>query len=150
MGKLRVAFDPVSNWDIKFYRDFIKEMVSDSSEIDLYLVTTSTDTNFIDNVTEESGIDPSKVYRESDNTAVVARLTTLRCLIFMSYDMPLVNDVNENYPLTVHGINNIDGCVAIIANNLLDRNKSQPLYMTHFQFWVKYITKSLTSEQEKC
>lgn len=150
MAKLKIAFDPVYNWDTKFFRDFVKEMVLDTDELDIYLVTTSTDTGFINNVTTEAGMDSSKVHMETSNTNVVTQLQTLGVMIYLTHDYPLVNDVNDNIPLTVHNVGNISGCQAIITNDLLDRYKSQPLYMTHFQFWVKYITKNLTSGQESC
>lgn len=151
MEKLKIAFDPVYNWDIKFFRDFIKEMILESDELDIYLVTTSTDTAFISKVTTESGIDSTKVFQEADNTLAVTRLQTIGAMIYLSYDYPLVTDVNENIPLTVQSAGNITGCQAIISNGLLDRNKSQPLYITHFQFWLNYINKSLNSgKKEGC
>lgn len=137
---MKVAFDPVDVWDQVLLREFIKALVYDSDNYDVYIVTASTDNAFITNVAEECNIDVANVNQVSNNTAIVARLNTLKILIHFSEDNVLVNLVNAIIPIQLTS-NNVTGCHALVLNNIIDSFKSQMKYITFFHFWVDQINR---------
>ncbi len=149
-NKLRVAFDPTTTWDYLGFRDLIKDMVGDSSEIEVYIITTNTDTDYIDDVAlEAGGIESNRIFQVADNQTVITTLANNQILLYLTAENELVVDVNAAIPLELV-LNDITGCQAILVNNILDANKLQPKYVTMLQFWIKQIEKYSTSGQEKC
>lgn len=140
LNKLKIAFDPVIAWDYQLFRDFIIDLISKTDQFEVYLVTISTDTDFINYVIDESGIDSGNVHQVANNSAVVARLTTLKALIFFAEDNVLVNFVNSTIPIQLN-TNNVTGCQALVLNNIMDPYKVQMKYITYFQFWWTQIDK---------
>lgn len=138
--KIRVAFDPTDVWDQMFFREFIKALIYDEDNYEVYLVTTNTDSVFVSNVEEESGINTLNVNQVSNNSAVVARLNTLGALIYLCEDNVLVNLINNTLPIQLTA-NNVTGCQSLILNNIIDEYLAQQKYITKFHFWVDQINK---------
>ncbi len=137
--KIKVGFNPTDVWDKDFFREFIKTLVYDEN-YEVYLVTSDTDVTFITNVMTEVNMDSANVHQVSNSTAVVARLNTLKTLIYLTEDNVLVNLVNNIIPIQLNA-NNVTGCHALILNNIIDTFKSQQKYITFFHFWVDQINK---------
>lgn len=140
-NKLRIAFDPTTTWDYQVFRNLIKDMVLDTTEVEVYIITTNTDTDFIDDVAlEAGGIESSNIFQVADNDTVVTTLANNQILIYLTAENELVIDVNDSIPLELE-INNITGCQAILVNGIIDANKLQPKYVTMLQFWISQIEK---------
>lgn len=138
--KIKVGFDPTKMWDNYFFREFIKSLVADVENYDVYLITSNPDTDFVNNVTTESGININNVNQVSNNSAVVTRLNTLKVLIYLAQDNELVIYVNNTIPIQLIK-NNVSGCEALVMNNILDPYKVQQKFVTQFYFWRDQIIK---------
>lgn len=143
--KLRIAFDPTETWNYLDFRQLIRNMNLNNmdldNQIDVYLVTTNTDTEYINDVTTESGTDATRVFQESGNAAVVARLQAENINIYLTGSQPLVDLVNLTNPLTLVENQPVSGCQAITVISILDTYKLQNKYVTYLQFWIKQILK---------
>ncbi len=140
MGKLKIAFNPSEVWHNDLFREFIKTLVYDVDNYEVFLITTDTDSQFITNVYTEANIDVANVSQLTTNISVVARLNTLGVLIYFAEDNILVNLVNNTLPLQLTN-NNVTGCQALVLNNIMDTYMSQMKYITLFDFWQKQIEK---------
>lgn len=138
--RIKISFDPVDVWDEMMFREFIKALVYDTDNYEVFLVTSSTDNTFITNVLTEIDMDVANSNQVSNNTAIVARINTLKSLIHFSADNVLVNLVNSTLPIQLTS-NNVTGCQALILNNIVDTFRSQQKYITFFHFWVDQINK---------
>ncbi len=142
--KLRIAFDPTDMWNHDDFRELIRNFAYGNSEstnqVDLYLITTNTDTDFITNVVTESGMDSTKAFQVSGNAAVVSKLQAENVNIYLTTNEQLISLVNLTNPLTLV-TNNTTGCQAIIMNNIFDTYKLQQKYVTMLQFWIAQILK---------
>lgn len=142
--KLRIAFDPTNIWDYEDFRLLIRDMTlndtADNNQIEVYLLTTNTDTVFVNNVTTESGVETSNVFQFTSNTALTAKLVSDNINILLTGDQELVDYVNINDPISLIE-NNVTGCQAITVIALLDTYKLQNKYVTQLQFWINQILK---------
>ncbi len=138
--KIKLAFDPTISWDNFYFREFIKALIYDEENYEVFLVTTNPDSDFISAVELESGISSDNVSILTTNSSVAARLTTLKCLIYLAEDNVLVNFINTTIPIQLN-TNNVVGCQALVMNNIVDPYKVQQMFITKFQFWVEQINK---------
>lgn len=140
LDKIRIGFDPTNSWDKNLFREFIKELVLDKETYEVFLVTTNPDVTFINNVINESGMDPAKAFQVPNDTAVVASLNTNAVLMYFSQNNPLVDFVNSTIPLQLikYGV---VGCQALVLNNIVDPYKVQQKYLTYFKWWQDQILK---------
>ena len=145
MIKLRIAFDPTDTWNHVDFRQLIRNMNLNNMDLDnqieVYLVTTNIDTEYIDDVTLESGTDATRVFQVNGNAAVVTTLQAENINIYLTGSQPLVDLVNLTNPLQLVENQPISGCQAITVIALLDTFKLQNKYITHLQFWINQILK---------
>ena len=143
--KLRIAFDPTDTWNHVDFRQLIRNMNLNNMDLDnqieVYLVTTNIDVDYVDDVRLESGTDPARVFQEVTNAAVVTRLQAENINIYLTASQPLVDLVNSTNPLTLVANQPLSGCQAITVIALLDTFKLQNKYITHLQFWINQILK---------
>tara|TARA_R110000868_G_scaffold186631_4_gene429084 strand:- start:67 stop:501 length:435 start_codon:yes stop_codon:yes gene_type:complete len=135
---IKIGIDPTNIWDNNFFREYVKTLVYDVDNYDVYIVTTNSDVNFLSNVQIESNVSIANINQVSNNSAVVARLNTLGVLIYLSEDNVLVNLINNTLPIQLNS-NNVLGCQALVLNNILDIYLSQPKWITKVDFWQKQI-----------
>lgn len=135
---IKIGIDPTNIWDNNFFREYVKTLVYDVDNYDVYIVTTNSDVNFLSNVQIESNVSIANINQVSNNSAVVARLNTLGVLIYLSEDNVLVNLINNTLPIQLNS-NNVLGCQALVLNNILDIYLSQPKWVTKIDFWQKQI-----------
>jgi hypothetical protein len=114
--------------------------MSKDPETKLYLITTNTDTEFIDDVIREGNIDSANYYLVADNSTLIDQLTNLKVLLFMSDDISLNTEVDTAIPITLEK-NNVTGCQSILSNTIIDVNKLQFKYLTKLRFWTDQIKK---------
>lgn len=148
MSKLKLGFDIDGDysWNNQMYRSLIKDMLNNSDQIDLYLITKNTDITYVTSIQTELGMDSNKVFQVTDNDAVEALLTSNNINIYLSTDPVLCRQINLNIPFIDNdGI--ISGCEAIIVSSIMDTYKSQPKYITMLQFWIGQFNKTQTSEK---
>lgn len=137
--KLKIGFD-IDSWDKRDYRILIEDFSRDSSEIDLYLLTTSTDSDLINEISTLFNIATDHVISCTDNDALVIALDTNKILLYLTAQQDLVRLINLEIPL-ITSSNNVTGCEAILVNTIPDTNKLQPKYVTYLQFWINQISK---------
>ena len=137
MNKIKLAFDPTNIWNNVFFSEFIKTLIADTDNYDVYLITTNTD---VANVVLESNIDSANVVQLPNNTAIGARLTSLKVNIYLTEDNVLCNYINSVITIQLNS-NNVVGCQSLVLNNIMDLYLSQPKYITLFDFWCKQILK---------
>jgi hypothetical protein len=149
MGKLIISFSPGDDaWVNKAFRDLMKDVSLDTDEIKLYIITTDTDTVFVNQVAGYFDLDTSlDVFQVANQAAALVKIQSLGVMIHMDADVVLCNYVNDTDPIVLE--TPIDGCQAIVVSNLLDRYKLQPLYVTHLQFWMDKISKFIPGGEEK-
>lgn len=142
INRLKVGFDPTSAWDYEVFRDLVKDMVLDTTEIEVYIVTTNTDTDYVDDVAlEAGGIESSHIFQVADNDTIVTTLANNQILLYLTAENELVTTINDATPLDLE-INNITGCQAIlVSNTIIDTYRVQPKYITMLQFWISQIEK---------
>ncbi len=138
--KIKFSFDPTEAWNNLFFREFIQAFVLDTENYEVYLVTTNQDGTFINDVVTELGMDVNNVFQLTTNSAVVARLTTLKSLIYLAADNVVCNLVNNTIPIQLNP-NNVVGCQALVLNNIVDPYRAQQKFITYFHFWVDQINK---------
>lgn len=142
--KLRIAFDPTNIWDYEDFRLLIRDMTLNDTEtnnqIEVYLLTLNTDTDYIDKVTTESGVETSNVFQFTSESALASKITNDNINIFLGGDQTLIDYINTNDPISLVE-NDVTGCQAITVIALLDTYKLQNKYVTQLQFWIKQILK---------
>lgn len=138
--KIPIAFDPTGYWSNLFYREFIDALVADEQNYEVYLITLNTDTSFINDVANEIDLDSANISQLATNSAVSARLNTLKCLIYLTEDNVLCNFVNSTIPIQLNA-NNVTGCQALVLNNIVDPYRVQQKFITNFHFWVDQINR---------
>ena len=148
--KLKVGFDPTVTWDYELFRDIISDMVQDTAEVEVFIVTTNPDTEYINDVAVEAGgIENSNIFQVADNDAVVTTLSNNSILIYLTAENELVITVNNDIPLSLE-VNNVTGCQAILVNSIIDRYKLQPKWVTMLQFWIGQIEKYTINATKNC
>jgi len=148
MSKLKLGFDIDGDysWNNQMYRSLIKDMLNNSDQIDLYLITKNTDITYVASIQTELDMDITKVFQVADDNAVEALLSSLNINIYLSTDAVLIRQINLNIPFIDNdGI--ITGCEAILVSSLPDSYKAQPKYITILQFWIGQFNKTQTSEE---
>jgi len=141
MGKIKIGFNPDSSWDYQTFRDLIRETLVEDEEIETYLITTNTDTAYIDSVVNSFGLDfdLNNVFMVSTDADIVQTIEDYGINIYLSDDFQLIESVN---------INSTD-CVGIVVSSIPDRYKMQPKYVTDLNFWIKQL-KLNNNAQEAC
>lgn len=130
MNKLRIAFDPTTIWDREDFRNIVKDLVK-NPEVEVYIVTKNTSTSLINTVVSVSEMDPNKVYQVLNNDTVVTKLDMLQIQIYMSGDNPLIRLVDAHS----------GSSTGVLVNDIVDNNRSQMMYITKLQFWIKTIAR---------
>lgn len=137
---IKIGIDPTNVWDNNFFREYVKTIINDVDNYDVYIVTDNQDVDFLANVESESNIDPTKVNQVSNNSAVIARLNTLNISIYLSENNVLVDLVNNVLSIQLNS-NNVTGCQALVLNNVFDTYLTQQKWITKIDFWQKQILK---------
>ena len=137
---IKIGIDPTNVWDNNFFREYVKTIINDVDNYDVYIVTDNQDVDFLANVESESNIDPTKVNQVSNNSAVIARLNTLNISIYLSENNVLVDLVNNVLSIQLNS-NNVTGCQALVLNNVFDTYLTQHKWITKIDFWQKQILK---------
>lgn len=136
MSKVKVSFDPdnwinsdtnIRIWDYSEFREFIKSIFAEDSIFDLYLITTSTDSDYITSIQNQIGLDSSKVITVSDNTTKLTQIGNLDIQIHLDGNHPTVVDVE--------GLD----IVGIMVNYLCDNNRRLK-WIGQFEFWYNILT----------
>lgn len=135
---MNLAFDPVGIWDRDDFRSIIKEFVL-NTEVDVYLVTTSTDIAFINNVIRESGMKAANSYMVADKDAILTKMDAILIDIYMTAS-------NQNM-LFIDAMAETATCV--LVNNIVDNYKNQMKYITKLEFWINQWAKN-NGEKETC
>ena len=140
-NKLRIAISPSEEmWNKEDFRDLIREIVEDEENTELYIITDSTDTEFIEYINETTELESDHIFQLSDIVTITAKLIELNVLLYLCDTYRYVNYINNSNPISlVQG--NITGTHAILVNSLQDTNKLQPIYITQLNFWTDQIKK---------
>ena len=128
---IKIGIDPTNVWDNNFFREYVKTIINDVDNYDVYIVTDNQDVDFLANVESESNIDPTKVNQVSNNSAVIARLNTLNISIYLSENNVLVDLVNNVLSIQLNS-NNVTG---------FDTYLTLQKWITKIDFWQKQILK---------
>lgn len=140
-NKLQIAFSPTTEmWSFQVFRDLIKEIVQDVEGSDLFIITTNTDQELINDIVVETGLNIDNIFVVSDNSEIIISLEQMNISIFLTDDIELQRQVNLQNPISLLQ-NNISGTQAILVNNLIDENKLQFKYFTYLKFWTDQIKK---------
>jgi len=139
MGKIKIGFNPDNSWDYKTFRDLIRESIIEDTEIETYLITTNSNTTYVDSIVEVIGMDSNNVYIVASNTDIIQEIENKGIQIYLSDNFQLIESINENS----------NDCVGIVVSSIPDRYKLQPKYITDLNFWIKQIKKQ-TNAQEAC
>lgn len=139
MGKIKIGFNPDDAWDYQTFRDLIRESIVEDDEIDTYLITTNSDSTYIDSIVEVLGMNSNNVYLVASDTDIIQEIENKGIQIYLSDDFQLIESVNENST----------NCVGIVVSSIPDRYKLQPKYITDLNFWIKQIKKQ-NNAQEAC
>ena len=139
MGKIKIGFNPDNSWDYKTFRDLIRESIIEDTEIETYLITTNSNTTYVDSIVEVIGMDSNNVYIVASNTEIIQEIENKGIQIYLSDNFQLIESINENS----------NDCVGIVVSSIPDRYKLQPKYITDLNFWIKQIKKQ-TNAQEAC
>lgn len=139
MGKIKIGFNPDNAWDYQTFRDLIRESIIEDEEIDTYLITTNSDSTYIDSIVEVLGMNSNNVYLVASDTDIIQEIENKGIQIYLSDDFQLIESVNENST----------NCVGIVVSSIPDRYKLQPKYITDLNFWIKQIKKQ-NNAQEAC
>lgn len=139
--KMVMAFSPSTEmWAKQDFRELVDEMVKDVTGTTLYMITTNNDSDFIERVRKESGMEVEDVSQVVDNDALIAKLVELKVSIFLG-DVGLQNrEINGENSISLKA-NNVTGTQAINIISLVDTNKNQPKYITHLSFWTDQINQ---------
>jgi hypothetical protein len=141
--KLKIGFDITTCWDNKAFREIMKQAVGDVEQIEMFIITTSDNTNMIKEAQEYLGLDENHVVRCSSMALKIDSIQRLGVMIFVDVDMTSVIGINTLVPLK-NAINNVTGCVAIHYNDsLLDVYDMQLKHYTLIQFWIGQISRNL-------
>jgi hypothetical protein len=141
MGKIKIGFNPDDAWDYQTFRDLIRESLIENDEIETYLITTNTDTAYVDSIVDYFGtlFDLNNVFMVSADIDIVQTIQDEGIQIYLS----------DNYQL-IESINNNTDCVGIVVSSIPDRYKMQPKYITDLNFWIKRLIESTNNAQEAC
>jgi len=141
--KLKIAFDPSElMWSQQFFRDFMKnEIQKDTEGTILYLVTSNTDSAFIERVRDYIGIDKDLVMEVADDDAIVTALKDNKIVLHLTDDEKLNDKINEANPISISE-KGTSGTRAIgVYNSVQDGNKLQPQWVTTLTFWTNQIKR---------
>ena len=140
MGKIKIGFNPDTSWDYQTFRDLIREALVEDEEIETYLITTNTDTAYVDSVVNSFGLnfDLNNVFMVSTDLDIIQKLEDYGIDIYLSDDFQLIESVNTNTE-----------CIGIVVSSIPDRYKMQPKYVTDLNFWIKQLKLS-NNAQEAC
>lgn len=139
MSKIKIAFDPTGIWDREDFRNIIKEFVL-NTEVETYLVTTNTNTAFIDNVVRESGIIAANVYKVADQDAILIKMDTILIDIYLTASNPIMLFIDAH----------AETAVCVLVNNIVDNYKNQMKYISRLEFWIKQWRKDNAAEEKSC
>lgn len=138
-NKVNVAFDITNTWEYELFRNLIHDFLVEDDFFEVYLITQSTDTVYVNRIATNMSINPANVFFETSDTAVKARLTSENIQLYLTNNNPLVEDVN-NSNIPIPNTNTTIKC--ILVNNIPDRYRVQPLYITTLQFWLNEIRET--------
>lgn len=130
--KVKVAFDVTNTWEYELFRNLIHTFVVEDDFFEVYLITQDPDTVYVNRVANNIGVVPANVFIETSDATIVARLATEQVALYLSANNPLVTDVNDTSTVTK----------CILVNNIPDRYRVQPLYITNMQFWLEEIRQA--------
>lgn len=139
-NKLVVSFDPdtlLDNgqstriWNYFEFREFIKQLQLKTDQIDLYMITTSSDSDFIAKTIINLDIDSAKVLQVSSISGKITQLNNYSVDIHLDGDQ-LTCDSIEQLATTA---------VSIPVNFIICTQNREAKWLDRFKFWYKQITK---------
>lgn len=140
MAKLRVAFDIDGNWDAESFRLVIKDLVYEAEKYDVYLITQNTDSDYVDGIVTQLGMDSANVYDGlANNAAILSRLDASAIKIFLTNDMPMFTLTNDD---------SVDTVGILVKNAIQDVYQINPKWFDQLQFWILRLTQ--INGQEGC
>ncbi len=142
-NKLKLAISLSEEmWSKQDFRDLVKEMVADTENIELYIITDNTDSEFIDYVNETTGLENDHIFIINDIITLTDKLIELNIQIFLCDTIRFVNYINNTNPMIVDtDSNTISGTQAILIDSIPDVARLQPKYITQLTFWTDQIKK---------
>lgn len=145
MDKIKIGFEIGSDkdsgselniWENKGdYRMVIRELEL-NNENEMFIVTKSTNTDFVNNVATYLGIDSEHIWYCDDNTTILSILGQLQISIY------LTNDVE----LETLGNSDTNTLATILVNYIPDTNKLQGKWASLLQFWISRRLNNRISE----
>lgn len=133
--KIKIGFDVISCWDYDAFRQTMKELVLEE-EYELYLITSSTDTEYVDSAVAYIGMNEDNVY-QVDEDQIVDTVEDNNLDMYLTYD----EDIRESVALLTE-------TVGILVNPALqDSYNMDPKWSTQMQFWIERVRKELGSGQ---
>ena len=145
---VNIAFDPdIETWSVLALQKLIEELHNDTG-INMYIITTEDDVDFINRVVKEVGIDENNVYHSLiDVNSVIDNLKETNCNIYLSDDSFLGREIEKENNILLK-TNNVSGSKFIEFNNILDHYLAQPKVLTNITFWVDQIRKYLNGKED--
>ena len=124
-----MAFNPDNIWDKEEFRKVIKSFVDDTEEVEIYLITKSTDAKFITDVMRDSVV--TNMVMCTDNNNLVYYMDYYSIKLFLA----------EDYSEIAYVDTNADDTVGIHCGSIVDKYKSQMKYITMIQFWIEQFKR---------
>lgn len=134
INKLKLAFDIEDTWNYETFRELIHILLTEDDDFEVYLITLSTNTEYVNSIVTNMAIDPNNVYQETSDINIITRLNTLGIQIYLEADNELVEQVNETSTTPTR---------AILVNSIPDRYRLQPMYITNLEFWTNQIKNAV-------
>lgn len=137
-NKLVVSFDPDTYvdattstriWNYFEFREFIKQLMLKTDQIDLYMITTSTDSSFIDTVRLDLGIDSAKVIQVGSISTKISKITQYAIDVHFDGDQ-----------LTTESVGTLTTAKPIVVNFIQVGYPRESYWLTRFKFWYHQIT----------
>lgn len=130
--KIKIGFDITNNWDYDSFRQTMKELVIEDDKYTLYLITTNTDTEYVNSAVSEIGMETSNVYQVTTDSDVIDTLNT--------YNIDIYLTSSEEFRVSVN--NTSDETVGILVNPAIqDSYKINPKWVVQMQFWINRIVE---------